>query len=84
MCERCLAEYDDPADRRFHAQPNACPECGPRAWLASADGAERPADDAIAAAAAELAAERLLAIKGIGGFHLACLASDERAVASLR
>ena len=84
MCERCLAEYEDPGDRRFHAQPNACPECGPRAWLASADGAERPADDAIAAAAAELAAGRVLAIKGIGGFHLACLASDERAVASLR
>jgi hydrogenase maturation protein HypF len=85
MCERCRAEYEDPRDRRFHAQPNACPACGPRAWLASAEGEEAfPGEDQIAAAARELAAGRILAIKGLGGFHLACRADDEPAVAALR
>ena len=91
MCEACRAEYEDPLDRRFHAQPNACPDCGPRAWVAGPDGAEispgelgAPGGDAIAAAAAQLAAGRIVAVKGIGGFHLACLAADEGAVAALR
>ncbi len=91
MCELCLAEYEDPRDRRFHAQPNACPDCGPRAWMAAPDGRElqpaelgAPGGDAIAAAAAQLAAGQVLAIKGIGGFHLACLASNEEAAAALR
>jgi hydrogenase maturation protein HypF len=86
MCERCLAEYEDPLDRRFHAQPNACPECGPRARFVTADGEEIApgAADAVAAAAAALRDGAVLAVKGIGGYHLACRADDERAVAALR
>ncbi|MBK1717081.1 carbamoyltransferase HypF [Thiocystis violacea] len=89
MCPRCQAEYEDPGDRRFHAQPNACPDCGPRVWLIDADGAEPTAADrgdrdAIAAASRLLDAGRILAIKGIGGFHLACDATNEPAVAELR
>ncbi|CAA9509004.1 MAG: [NiFe] hydrogenase metallocenter assembly protein HypF [uncultured Solirubrobacteraceae bacterium] len=80
MCSRCQAEYDDPHDRRFHAQPNACPDCGPQALLLSADGAA----DAVAGAAALLRDGAILAVKGIGGYHLACLAADELAVATLR
>ncbi len=87
MCPACLAEYRDPADRRFHAQPNACPECGPKVWLEGARGA--PADtstyrDEIEAAAALIAAGEIVAIKGIGGFHLACDACNADAVARLR
>jgi hydrogenase maturation protein HypF len=84
MCERCLAEYEDPADRRFHAQPNACPECGPRARLLDARGRERSDGNAVRAAAASLAAGAIVAVKGIGGFHLACRADAPRAVTSLR
>lgn len=87
MCPACRAEYEDPGDRRFHAQPNACPDCGPRARLAAADGGpidHAPHDDAIAAAAAMLAGGAILAVKGVGGYHLACRAGDERAVAELR
>ncbi len=86
MCERCRSEYEDPRDRRFHAQPNACPECGPRARLTDAAGeaiAVRGAD-AIGATAARLTAREVVAVKGVGGYHLACLAADEAAVASLR
>ena len=87
MCERCQAEYDDPGDRRFHAQPNACPDCGPSVSLIDAEGDPVPlgdACDAVAAAAAALRAGKILALKGIGGFHLACRADDEDAVALLR
>ncbi len=86
MCERCRAEYEDPRDRRFHAQPNACPECGPRATLTDARGEELvvSGDDPIAAAARRLGSGEMIAIKGIGGYHLACAAADERAVATLR
>jgi hydrogenase maturation protein HypF len=89
LCPACAAEYRDPADRRFHAQPNACPVCGPRLWLADGEGRELdPADlgggDAIAAASRLLAQGRILAVKGIGGFHLACDASNGTAVAELR
>ena len=88
MCPACRAEYDDPRDRRFHAQPNACPSCGPRARLLDAQGREVPgapaSADAVAAAAAELLAGRIVAVKGVGGYHLACRADDERAVAALR
>ena len=79
MCPDCEAEYHDPADRRFHAQPNACPACGPRLRLHPA-GSEEP----LAAVAAALRAGAVVAVKGIGGFHLACLAADHDAVAALR
>ncbi|MGV9348579.1 carbamoyltransferase HypF [Streptomyces spiralis] len=87
MCHACAREYADPADRRFHAQPVACPDCGPRLRLVPAEGSgPRPARDAEALAAARslLAAGRIVAVKGIGGYHLACDATDPRAVATLR
>lgn len=89
MCPACTAEYANPADRRFHAQPNACAECGPRLWLVDADGQEIDSsdfgvEDVIAAASHLLATGYILAIKGIGGFHLACDATNDTAVATLR
>ncbi|HUR86993.1 MAG TPA: carbamoyltransferase HypF [Solirubrobacteraceae bacterium] len=84
MCDACQAEYDDPADRRFHAQPNACPVCGPQVRLVERGGARVEADDAVSAAAADLLEGRILAVKGLGGYHLACRADDEEAVATLR
>ncbi len=83
MCSDCEREYQDPADRRFHAQPNACPRCGPRVWLEDASGRELPGD-AIAQAAGRIADGEILAVKGIGGFHLACDATNGEAVARLR
>lgn len=83
MCEECLREYEDPADRRFHAQPNACPACGPRIWLEDASGMI-DCPDPVAEVAARLKAGAIVAIKGIGGFHLACDATSEQAVGELR
>ena len=88
MCASCRAEYEDPADRRFHAQPIACPACGPRAWLERADGS--PLDDqlsladAVDAACTVLERGDIVAVKGMGGFQLACDAADEPTVARLR
>jgi hydrogenase maturation protein HypF len=84
MCAACETEYHDPFDRRFHAQPNACADCGP--WVELWDHERRLASrgDAIAQAQRMLEAGHLLAIKGLGGFHLACLASDETLVRRLR
>ena len=87
MCAECLAEYRDPSNRRFHAQPNACPVCGPKVWLEEADGRPKPIEphrDAVQAAAALIESGAIVAIKGIGGFHLACDARNEDAVARLR
>lgn len=85
MCAECQAEYDDPLDRRFHAQPNACAVCGPSARLINPDGSRVGHEgDAIAGAAAMLAQGAIVAVKGIGGYHLACDAADERAVTALR
>ena len=87
MCPACQAEYDDPADRRFHAQPNACPRCGPEMWLLDprADARRDPrGDEALRAAGAALREGLVLAVKGIGGYHLACDAASEPAVAALR
>jgi hydrogenase maturation protein HypF len=84
MCAACRAEYADPASRRFHAQPNACPTCGPSARLIDSTGRTLPAEDPVSAAAAALADGQIVAVKGLGGYHLACRADDERAVAELR
>ncbi|MBK3589055.1 carbamoyltransferase HypF, partial [Streptomyces sp. MBT57] len=86
MCPDCAREYADPADRRFHAQPIACPACGPRLTLRR--GAEDPGalhgDEALAEARRLLAAGAVVAVKGIGGYHLACDAGDPAAVRTLR
>ncbi|HET9141473.1 carbamoyltransferase HypF, partial [Actinophytocola sp.] len=83
MCAACAAEYHDPADRRFHAQPVCCPACGPRLWLTDAAGVETPGDP-IRQSADLLRAGQVLAVKGLGGYHLAALAADETATATLR
>ncbi|WP_201292790.1 acylphosphatase, partial [Cellulomonas citrea] len=84
MCADCEREYLDPADRRFHAQPVACPVCGPRLW--ATDGSTRTDGDEAALAVAQqvLATGGTVAVKGLGGFHLAVRADDEAAVARLR
>ena len=82
MCPTCRREYEDPADRRFHAQANACPACGPRLWL-EVGGEEQPGD-AVAGAVALLRVGAILAVKGMGGFHLACDARNQEAVLLLR
>jgi hydrogenase maturation protein HypF len=84
MCDRCEREYHDPLNRRFHAQPNACWECGPRVWLTDAAGKEIPLADPIEAAAERLKDGAVLAVKGLGGFHLAVDATQNEAVKRLR
>jgi hydrogenase maturation protein HypF len=84
MCERCEAEYRDPGDRRFHAQPNACPACGPAVHLADREGRTIDVVDPVAATAAALNRGLVVAVKGIGGFHLAARGDDDAAVAKLR
>jgi hydrogenase maturation protein HypF len=84
MCERCAAEYHDPANRRFHAQPIACPDCGPSLWFRSPAGQVTGSDAALAATQRALAAGAVVAVKGIGGYHLACAVDDDAAVGALR
>jgi hydrogenase maturation protein HypF len=89
MCPICQAEYDDPLNRRFHAQPVACYHCGPKAWLERADGRSVVADmfsmlDAVDVVCTLLQRGEIVAIKGIGGIHLACDATHEEAVRTLR
>jgi hydrogenase maturation protein HypF len=84
MCERCAAEYYDPADRRFHAQPIACPDCGPSLWFAAHAERITGSDAALGATQRALAAGAVVAIKGVGGYHLACRVDDEAAVVALR
>ncbi len=79
MCGACRAEYEDPADRRFHAEPIACPDCGPRLALGGAAG-----EQALAAAVDLLGGGAIVAVKGLGGYHLACDSGDEEAVGRLR
>lgn len=84
MCPECQAEYDDPRSRRFHAQPNACWTCGPQLELWTRDGQLIEISDPIAAVTAALHAGRIVAIKGLGGYHLAANAFDASAVELLR
>jgi hydrogenase maturation protein HypF len=83
LCERCAREYRDPADRRFHAQPICCPACGPALTLRTPDGTTLPGDP-ITEAATLLTAGAVVAVKGLGGYHLAADATDHGAVTSLR
>ncbi len=89
MCADCRAEYENPLDRRFHAEPTACPVCGPQLYLLSADGLEVgadivAADDTVKFVLSLLLKGRIVAIKGVGGFHLACDALSPVAVERLR
>ena len=85
LCAACDGEYTDPADRRFHAEPVCCPKCGPQLWFQDADGRNRvDGQSAIRAAQTDLIAGRVLAIKGLGGFQLACRADDDATVTLLR
>ncbi len=96
MCPACQSEYNDPLDRRFHAQPNACPACGPRVWIHMLEGSKgaggsliqadesQDSDAAIALTQRLLAQSAIVAIKGLGGFHLACDAANDKAVRRLR
>jgi hydrogenase maturation protein HypF len=84
MCEACAAEYNDPRDRRFHAQPIACPSCGPSVWLRVDGRTAVRGEEALQEARRRLASGEIVAVKGLGGFHLACNALDESAVQRLR
>jgi hydrogenase maturation protein HypF len=86
MCAECQREYDDPRDRRFHAQPNACPQCGPQVefrWVDEAQAGCR-GEEAMRKAQRALVDGSIVAVKGIGGFHLACDAANDAAVRKLR
>lgn len=85
LCPRCNGEYHAPMDRRYHAETVACNECGPRVWLADMEGAKQcEGDVAIREAASQVCSGRIVAVRGVGGFHLACDATDDAAVRRLR
>ena len=84
LCPTCAGQYADPSDRRFHAQPIACPACGPSCRLTDTHGRPIECDDPVASAAALLADGKIVAIKGLGGFHIACRADDDHVVRRLR
>ncbi|EKD35044.1 MAG: hypothetical protein ACD_75C02079G0003, partial [uncultured bacterium] len=84
MCDRCEAEYHDPGNRRFHAQPNACSHCGPGLTLRSRSGERVPVSDPVAGAVSLLVDDKILAVRGLGGFHLVVNGCSEKAVALLR
>jgi hydrogenase maturation protein HypF len=84
MCDDCAREYHDPLNRRFHAQPNGCWVCGPRVWLADAVGEDRRVEDPVTTAAQYLSEGAIVAVKGLGGFHLAVDATQNEAVKRLR
>ena len=84
LCPQCRSEYENPADRRFHAEPNACPECGPQLQILDQDGNPFAAGDPVQTAVGLLKSGKVLAIKGLGGFHLSVDAGSDEAVAGLR
>ena len=84
MCAACRKEYGDPLDRRFHAEPNACPACGPRLSVRDGDGAPVETDDPIGAAASAILGGSIVAVRGLGGFQLAADATNDGAVRALR
>ncbi|NWG76705.1 MAG: carbamoyltransferase HypF, partial [Rubrivivax sp.] len=85
LCPACRAEYENPLDRRFHAEPVACPACGPRlAWHDPGAVAAATGEEALRACLAALRAGRIVAVKGVGGYHLMCAARSDAAVAALR
>jgi hydrogenase maturation protein HypF len=85
QCRTCLAEYREPGDRRYHSETNSCPECGPRLWLADPSGSEtHGGEEALEHAAWALGSGRIVAIRGLGGFHLAADATSETGVTRLR
>ncbi|MFQ5880094.1 MAG: carbamoyltransferase HypF [Dehalococcoidia bacterium] len=84
MCPDCHREYEDPLDRRFHAQPNACPSCGPQVTLLDREGREMASEDPISHAARLMREGAIVAVKGLGGYHLACDAFNNDVVGRLR
>jgi len=84
MCATCQREYDDPSNRRFHAQPNCCPDCGPQLSLVAAGQQVAERNEALSEAVRRLAAGEIVAVKGIGGFHLAVDAANSQAITRLR
>lgn len=85
LCAECLAEYESPGDRRYHAEPIACPACGPQlAWRTSEESTNCRGSRALDAAVAALQAGRIVAVKGVGGYHLLCDATNDLAIARLR
>jgi hydrogenase maturation protein HypF len=84
MCDRCRAEYENPGDRRFHAQPIACPDCGPRLQLLDEDGRPAGGDEPLRDFAESILSGKIGAMKGLGGYHLVCLAQDDAAIHRLR
>jgi len=84
MCEKCYAEYTDPSNRRFHAQPNACPVCGPHVTLVTENDETFEKEEALKKVVELLDRGKILAVKGLGGFHLICDATNEKAVKELR
>ena len=84
LCDDCQSEYDDPTSRRFHAQPNACPACGPQLRMLDADGKALVTDDPVSETIRRLKDGQIVAIKGLGGYHLAVDASNQSAVLELR
>jgi hydrogenase maturation protein HypF len=84
MCPECQREYDDPENRRFHAQPNCCPVCGPEIWLTDSKGQKLEIHDSLLETVRFLKSGKIVAVKGLGGFHLACDAANDRAVSRLR
>ena len=84
LCARCRREYDDPSDRRFHAEPNACPACGPALSVRTANGNNVATEDPIGCASGALLSGEIVAIRGLGGFHLAADATNDQAVRTLR